>query len=69
MNTTEMIYECTVLEQRMDKIRQTLLFYDNLPEDEEIVRLVKRWNELYHRHSKLEYLLKLDRESAENPNK
>ena len=51
------MYEQTMVEICMDNIRQQLLFYDNLPEDDEIVRLVKKWNVLYHRSSELEYIL------------
>ena len=49
------VYEQCVLEARMHKIQQKLLWYDNLPPDEEVVNLVKEWNELYHRHSRLVY--------------
>jgi len=57
MSIAEAIYEQTVLDGYMDKIRQTLLYYDNFPEDEEIVMFVKRWNTLRRRYGALEYFI------------
>ena len=43
------IYRLTLDQVRADKIHQILLEYDNLPDDIEIVSLVKEWNKLQRR--------------------
>ena len=55
MGILDGVYEQCVIEARMRRIQQKLLWHDNLPPDEEIVRLVREWNELSHLHSRIVY--------------
>ncbi len=54
-------YRGAMLEARIDKIRQKLFWYDNLPTDVEIVRFVKEWRQL---EAELKTLLAKDEPSA-----
>lgn len=49
----EGVYEQSVVEARIAKIRQKLLWYDVPPPDAGIVELVKEWRELSRLHSLL----------------
>ena len=39
----------SLIERRVDKIKQVLFWYDNIPDDERIVALVKEWHDLNKR--------------------
>lgn len=39
-------YQVTVIHVEINSIRQQLFYYDNAPNDGEIIALVRRWREL-----------------------
>jgi hypothetical protein len=47
-------YEKTVLQLRKDKIYQKLFFYDNLPEDKEIIAYIHEWRFINKRLQEIE---------------
>ena len=39
-------YKKTILEGRIDRIKQRLFFYDNRPSDGEVVELIDEWRNI-----------------------
>jgi len=46
VTTLDIAYQLTAIEHRIDKIRQVLFFYDNVPDDNRIAELIKEWRTL-----------------------
>ena len=57
-------YEITLLEVRIDKIKQELFWYDNVPKDEEIVELVMQWRDMEKRLQVLNSMEKQQKDTS-----